>query len=46
MAKKRRESRGTWFRADGDKGLQRRVDLDKALQPHERNALANWHWEI
>lgn len=46
MAGKGRESRGTWFRADGDVGKQRRVDLDKALLPHERNALALWHWEV
>ncbi|ABC64900.1 DNA-packaging protein [Erythrobacter litoralis] len=46
MAGKSRESRGAWFRANGDKGAQRRVDLDKALQPHEYNALAHWHWEV
>ena len=46
MARKRRESRGTWFRAEGDKGAQRRINLDKALEPHEYIPLARWHWEV
>ena len=46
MASKRRESRGAWFRKLGDDGVARRADLDKLLVPHEREALASWHWEI
>ena len=46
MAAKPRESRGSWFRAAGDVGVIRRRDLDKALQPHEREALGSWHWEV
>ena len=46
MASKRRESRGAWFRKQGKKGLKRRADVAKLLQPHEREALASWHWEI
>ena len=46
MAAKPRESRGAWFRATGDVGVIRRRDLDKALQPHEREALGSWHWEV
>jgi phage terminase large subunit-like protein len=42
----RSESRGVWFRKPGKQGLTRRADLAKLLQPHERDALANWHWEI
>lgn len=45
MTARRRISRGTWFRQFGDAGTQRRLILDKALAPHERDALGNWHWE-
>jgi phage terminase large subunit-like protein len=46
MASKRRASRGAWFREQDDTELKRRADLDKLLLPHERAALASWHWEI
>lgn len=46
MGNRSRASRGSWFRAGGDVGLIRRADLDKLLKPHERDALASWHWEI
>ena len=46
MAERRRASRGDWFRAKGDAGSASRANLDKLLQPHERAALASWHWEI
>lgn len=39
-------SRGAWFRRPDDAGLQDRLILDKQLEPHERAALGNWHWEI
>ncbi len=41
-----RTSRGVWFRQPGEEGRQRRLILDKALSPHEREALGTWHWEI
>lgn len=44
--RKRHASRGTWYRQQDSVGRQRRIDLDKALQPHERAALGSWHWEI
>ena len=46
MAHKGRASRGAWFRAEGDEGTRSRKNLDKLLQPHERIALASWHWEV
>ena len=46
MAAKERASRGNWFRTAGDKGNARRARLDKLLKPHERAALATWHWEV
>jgi phage terminase large subunit-like protein len=46
MGSEPRESRGAWFREQDEKGLRRRADVDKLLQPHERAALASWHWEI
>jgi phage terminase large subunit-like protein len=46
MASNRRPSRGAWFRRADDQGLQDRLILDKELEPHERAALGNWHWEI
>ena len=46
MASEARATRGSWFRAHGDEGHARRANLDKMLQPHERKALASWHWEI
>lgn len=39
-------SRGAWYRRPDEIGRQRRLDLDKLLQPHEREALGSWHWEI
>ncbi|MBX7541371.1 terminase large subunit domain-containing protein [Qipengyuania sphaerica] len=46
MASEPRATRGSWFRAEGDKGFASRADLDKLLLPHERKALASWHWEV
>ena len=46
MTARHRTSRGTWFRAGGEVGRERRLDLDRMLQPHEREALGNWHWEM
>ena len=46
MPIKRGLSRGAWFREPGDAGAQRRLILDKALLPHEREALGSWHWEM
>jgi phage terminase large subunit-like protein len=42
----KRPSRGAWFRAPGDEGTSRRLILDKVLEPHEREALGSWHWEV
>lgn len=39
MTAKRRVSRGVWFRAGGELGRDRRLDLDRMLQPHEQQAL-------
>ena len=46
MASEARATRGNWFRAHGDEGNSRRANLDKMLLPHERKALASWHWEV
>lgn len=46
MSIERRESRGTWFRSGGEIGRERRLDLDRMLLPHERDALGKWHWEM
>ena len=46
MANSRRASRGSWFRSTSEEGVTSRANLDKLLQPHERAALANWHWEV
>ncbi len=39
-------SRGAWFRRTGAAEAAWRSCLDKLLMPHEREALASWHWEI
>lgn len=46
MTARRRTSRGTWFRQSDDAGLERRLILEKALKPHEIDALGTWHWEV
>ena len=45
MARRRAASRGTWFRAGGAAGRQRRIDIHKMLSPHEFAALGTWAWE-
>jgi len=46
MPRKRRASRGNWFRLAGEEGRERRLELEKMLAPHELSALGNWHWEV
>jgi phage terminase large subunit-like protein len=46
MPAKPRASRGSWFRRAGDEAAEWRLELDKALLPHERAALDSWHWEV
>ena len=46
MHKPGRPSRGHWFRRSGPSGDESRDLLDKELQPHEREALGSWHWEV
>ncbi len=46
MPRRRRTSRGNWFRLAGEEGRERRLELEKMLAPHELSALGNWHWEV
>lgn len=46
MPRRKRASRGNWFRLAGKDGDERRFALEKMLAPHELAALGNWHWEV